>query len=77
LFIKWSTPGACGEESSCFVISDHICSNLGFPKDEIWRKRSRRPCSDQISDVGVYVPDIFIVRSDLPIFVTPTLAGSG
>jgi hypothetical protein len=32
LFIQWRTPGAYGEKSSSFVISDHICGNLGFPK---------------------------------------------
>jgi hypothetical protein len=31
---------------------------------------------DQIFDVGVYIPDVFIVRPDLPTFVTPRLASS-
>jgi hypothetical protein len=76
LLIQWSTPGARREESSCFIISDPVRGNLGFPEDERRRKRSRRPCSDQIFDVGIYISDVFIVRSDLPIFVTPRLASS-
>jgi hypothetical protein len=76
LLIQWSPPSAWREESICFIFSDHDHGNLGFPENERRRKRSRRPCSDQISDVSIHIPDVFIILPDLPVFMTLGLTGS-
>jgi hypothetical protein len=70
LFVQWSSPGAGREEASCFIFSDHVCSNLRFSENKRRRQRSRWPCSDQISDV-------FVICPDLTILVTPGTAGCG
>jgi hypothetical protein len=49
---------------------------VGFFENKRRRERSRRPCSDQISDIGIHIPDIFITCPDLTVFVTPGFAGS-
>jgi hypothetical protein len=64
------------EKSSYFIFFDHVRGNLGFPENKRRRERSYRPCSYQISDVSIHIPDVFIICPDLTVFMTPGFAGS-
>jgi hypothetical protein len=75
LFVQWGSPSARREESGRFIFSNHVGRDLRFSENERGRQRSPSPCPDQISDAGVYISDIFVIRSDFAILVTPGTTG--
>jgi hypothetical protein len=64
------------EKSSCLVLFDQVGSNLRFPEDKGRRERSRLLYFNKILDISINISDVFLLLSDLPIFVNPGPASS-
>jgi hypothetical protein len=72
LFVKWGSPSARREEPGCFIFSNQVGRDFGLSEDKRGWQRSYSLGLNQVADVGVHIPDIFVVvRSNLSIPVTP------
>jgi hypothetical protein len=58
-------------------LPNHIGRDLRFSENERGRKRSASPCPDQIPGAGIYISDIFVIRFDFAILVTPGVTSGG